>query len=173
MIIRQARLDDAGQICAIHNAIIRNTEITFTTKERREAEVAANIALRWSAFQVAEHDAQVVGFAYFGDFRAGPGYARTKELTIHLTRDARGHGTGRALLRRLEKVAIAHGVHVLVAGISAANPGGIAFHAACGFDEVGRLPEVGIKAGQWLDLVLMQKILPKGTDPADSDDAAG
>jgi L-amino acid N-acyltransferase len=173
MIIRQARLGDAEKICAIFNAIIRDTVITFTTKERRESEIAADVALRWTAFQVAEHDAQVVGFATFGPFRSGPGYTRTMELTIHLSPDARGHGTGRALLRRLEEVAIAQGVHVLVAGISAANPGGIAFHTACGFDEVGRMPEVGIKAGQRLDLVLMQKILPKVEDSADSGGAAG
>lgn len=173
MIIRQARLGDAAQICEIANAIIRETAITFTTRERREAAVAADIALRWTAFQVAEHDDRVVGFATFAPFRTGPGYARTKELSINLAPDARGHGTGRALLRRLEKVAIAQCVHVLVAGISSANPEAIAFHAACGFEKVGLMPEVGTKAGQRLDLVLMQKILPEADTPADSGDLAG
>ena len=59
----------------------------------------------------------------------------------------------------LEDAARAEGVHVLIAGISSANPGAIVFHTALGFAEVGRMPEVGRKQGQWLDLVLMQKIL--------------
>jgi phosphinothricin acetyltransferase len=62
-------------------------------------------------------------------------------------------------MERLQQVARSEGVHVLVAGISSANSGAIAFHSALGFAEVGRMPEVGHKWGQYLDLVLMQKIL--------------
>ncbi len=168
MTIRQARMDDAAEICAITNAMIRDTVITFTTKERSEAEIAADIALRWRAFQVAESDDKVVGFASFFPFRHGPGYARTRELTIHMADNSRRRGLGRALLQSLEQVAVEQGVHVLVAGISGANPQGIAFHAACGYDEVGRMAEVGFKAGQKLDLVLMQKILVRDVSDADS-----
>jgi len=168
MTIRQARMDDAADICTITNAVIRDTVITFTTKERSEADIGADIALRWRAFQVAESGGEVVGFASFFPFRNGPGYARTSEMTIHLAENARGQGLGRALLQKLEQVAVEQGVHVLVAGISGANPQGIAFHAACGYLEVGRMAEVGFKAGQTLDLVLMQKILVRAGSDADS-----
>ena len=160
MILRQARMGDAPAICAIANATIRDTLVTFTTKERSEAGVAADIALRGAAFQVVLRGDRVVGFATFGVFRDGPGYAHTKELSIQLATDARRQGMGRTLMQRLEQVAVEQGVHVLVAGISGANPQAQAFHAACGFDEVGRMAQVGFKSGQWLDLVLMQKVLP-------------
>jgi L-amino acid N-acyltransferase len=173
MIIRQARMEDVADICAITNAVIRDKVITFTTKERSNADIAAEIALHWRAFQVLEIDGKVAGFATFGPFRSGPGYARTSELTIHLAADARGQGMGRALLQELEQVAKDQGVHVLVAGISGANPAGIAFHAACGYAEVGRMGEVGFKAGQWLDLVLMQKNLADARVGADSAGAPG
>ncbi len=168
MTIRQARMDDVADICAITNAMIRDPLITFTTKDRSEAEIGAEIALRWRAFQVAESGGKVVGFASFFPFRSGPGYAQTSELTIHLAHKARGQGLGRTLLQKLEQVAVEQGMHVLVAGISGANPQGIAFHAACGYREVGRMAEVGFKAGQTLDLVLMQKILLRAGSDADS-----
>ena len=162
MILRRARMNDAAEVCAIINATIRDTLITFTTKERSEADIAADIAMRWDAYQVIVLDDHVVGFATYGAFRDGPGYAHTRELSIQLAPAARRQGFGHALMRRLEEVATAQGVHVLVAGISAANPQAQAFHAACGYVETGRMPQVGFKSGQWLDLVLMQKVLATG-----------
>lgn len=162
MILRPAGAGDAAAIRAIANAVIRDTLVTFTTAERTEAGIAGEIAARAPAYLVAELDRQVVGFATYGAFRSGPGYAFTREHTIQLAPAARGRGIGRALMARLEAVAAEAGVHVLVAGVSAANPGGIAFHAAIGYSEVGRMPQVGYKAGRWLDLVLMQKIIPPG-----------
>ena len=161
MNVRQAVQADAAGIARITNAIIRGSLITFTTRERSEGEIAADIAARGPGFVVAEANKEVVGFATFGPFRAGPGYAGTVEHSIQLAPEARGHGLGRALMERLERVARDNEIHVMVAAISGANPDGIAFHAAMGFVHAGRMPEVGFKAGRWLDLVLMQKILAK------------
>jgi phosphinothricin acetyltransferase len=133
--------------------------VTFTTDERSAAQIAEDIKARAPGYLVAEHDSHVIGFATYGPFRTGPGYAQTCEHTIQLSPDARGKGVGRALMSALQDIAQAQGVHVLVAGISSANPGAEAFHAALGYSKVGLMPEVGFKFGQRLDLVLMQKIL--------------
>lgn len=159
MNIRQAQAADAAAIVDITNAVIRDTLITFTTTERSVDSVSADIEARGPGYLVAEKNGRVLGFATFGPFRSGPGYAQSREHTIQLAPEIRGQGVGRALMRALEAAARAEGVHVLVAGISSANPGAIAFHAALGFTQVGCMPEVGFKWGKWLDLVLMQKIL--------------
>lgn len=159
MIIRRAHADDAKAICAISNALIRDSLITFTTDLRSEAATRAAIGTANGAFLVAEEGGSVVGFASFGPFRGGPGYAHTKEHSIQLAPEARGRGVGKKLMARLEEIALEHDVHVLIAGISGANPDGVGFHMTLGFTEVGRMPEVGRKSGQWLDLILMQKIL--------------
>ncbi len=169
MNIRQAVAEDAPEIAAIANAIIRDTLITFTTDERSVESVAAEIETRGPAFLVAERNGEVQGFATYGTFRAGPGYAQCCEHSIQLVQQARGQGMGRALMQALEDIAAASKVHVLVAGISSANPAAIAFHSAIGFEQVGRMPEVGFKWGQRLDLVLMQKILgPQSSVAPDS-----
>ena len=159
MRIRHACSGDAAAIAAIWNPIIDDTAITFTTARKTEAALAADIEARGAAFQVAEAEGAVLGFATYFPFRAGPGYARTKEHTILLAPQARGRGVGRALMTALEQAARAEGVHSLWAGVSGENPGGVAFHAALGFAPVAVLPEVGFKFGRFMDLHLMCKRL--------------
>lgn len=157
--VRPARAGDAAAVAEIWNAIIETTAITFTTDPKTTEALAADIAARGPAFQVAEADGQVIGFATYFPFRGGPGYARTMEYSINLRADARGRGAGRALVSALEDVARTRGVHSLIGGVSGENPGALAFHERMGFAQIARLPEVGFKFGRWMDLVLMQKFL--------------
>ncbi len=154
--IRAATPADALAIMAIWNAAIRDTTVTFSPVEKSVEEV---IALTATACSVVEEDGQVIAFARYFQFRSGPGYAHTAEHTILLHPSATGRGIGRTLLDALCDHARKVGFHSTVAAVSAENTAGVAFHAACGFSEVARLPEVGFKFGRWLDLVLMQKRL--------------
>ncbi|MEX0312352.1 MAG: N-acetyltransferase family protein [Tateyamaria sp.] len=158
--IRPATPTDAPWICDIWNGIIAQTHITFTTQRKNIADIETMIADR-----VVLTLPDKGGFATFGPFRGGPGYAATVEHTILLAEHARGQGQGAILFAALEDEARRSGVHVMVAGISGANPAAVAFHAAQGFEQVGHMPEVGRKDGQWLDLVLMQKRLEAGGTP--------
>jgi phosphinothricin acetyltransferase len=160
--IRPATEADVPGILAIWNPVIRDTLVTFTDLEKTPEAVAALLAERRAAghaFLVAEENGEVLGFATFGQFRGGPGYRHSFEHTILVASEARGRGLGRALIAALEEAARAAGGHVLLAGVSAANREGIAFHIALGYREAARLSEVGRKFGRWLDLVLMEKRL--------------
>ncbi|WP_432449614.1 GNAT family N-acetyltransferase [Aliiroseovarius marinus] len=156
--LRPASGADALAVQALWNLAIRDTLITFNAVEKSPDEVAQAIEDH-DAFIVAEDAGEVQGYAAFGPFRAGVGYAHTKEHSIMLAPSARGRGIGRALMQALENEARAQGVHSLIAGVSGSNPMGEPFHAAMGFQLVGRVPEAGQKWGGWHDLVLMQKIL--------------
>ncbi|WP_416916569.1 MAG: N-acetyltransferase family protein [Roseicyclus sp.] len=155
--IRAGRPEDAEAIAAIWNIIIRETSHTFTTAEKDPAALATQIGQQ--PYFVACEGGAVVGFVTWSQFRAGPGYAHTQEHSIHIARAARGRGLGRALMTRAEAEAKAMGHHSMIAGVAGENAGGAAFHAAIGYREIARLPQVGWKFGRWHDLVLMQKIL--------------
>lgn len=161
MIIRPARPEDAGAIIAFWNPLIRDTMVTFNPVQKTQAEVADSIRAKAAAghgFFVAE-DGGILGFASYGQFRAGTGYARAMEHTIILAPEGRGRGVGRALMAAIEDHARAQGYHSMIAGVSGGNPEGRAFHAAIGYAEVAVIPQVGWKFGRFWDLVLMQKLL--------------
>ncbi len=162
MDIRPALPDDCAAILAIWNPLIRDSHVTFNSEQKTVKMLCCDLANKAALnhpFLVATDGDAVLGFATYGRFRASNGYDRTMEHTIILPAQSHGKGLGRRLMTALEDHARAAGVHVLVAGISHRNPAGLRFHAAVGFAEVGRMPEVGQKFGQRYDLVLMQKII--------------
>lgn len=168
MIIRPATPADAEAVCAIANWVIRDTLATFNTVEKTPDQVHQQIAASNGSYLVAEQDGRVLGHAYFFPFRSGPGYRFTAEHTVHLLPAAQGKGAGRALMQALEGKAREAQIHVLIASVSSANPAAIAFHAALGYQETARMPELGCKNGLWLDTVFMQKILTPGIPAPDS-----
>lgn len=160
--IRAANSEDAAAVAGLWNHFIRETLVTFNSEERTSGDVARMIAEKAETGRcvlVAEARGALAGFATYGQFRDGVGYARTMEHTILLDETARGRGIGRALLTAIEGHARAGGAHSILAVISSGNPDGRAFHLALGYEEVATLREVGLKWGRWLDAHLMQKML--------------
>lgn len=160
--IRPAAEADIPGILAIWNPVIRDTTITFTPVEKTAVDLARMLADRAAAgfgFLVATDDRGVTGFATYGAFRSGPGYARSCEHSILLHPRAQGRGIGRTLIGAVCDHARSRGAHAMIGAVSGENTAGIAFHTAMGFAETGRLPSVGWKFGRWIDLVLMQKFL--------------
>jgi L-amino acid N-acyltransferase YncA len=164
--VRDATYDDLPALRALFNALIPTTTVAW-----RDHEATADEMASWFEQQhadghpvlVADHDGAVVGYTCWSTFRGGPrfpGYRHTVELTVHVDEGHHGQGVGRALLERLVDEAARRDVHALVAAVDADNAGSIAFHRSLGFAEVARMPEVGRKFDRWLDLVLLQRIVP-------------
>jgi len=154
--IRKATRADGPAIKAIWNNLINSTTVTFNPVAKTDADIATY--LQDHPVFVADVDG-VVGYASYGPFRSGAGYARTAEHSIVLTQAAQGHGHGRALMATVMQAASAEGITSLIAGISAENAQGVAFHHHLGFVQVGLIPGAGYKFGRAIDLVLMQKQL--------------
>ncbi|WP_438670812.1 GNAT family N-acetyltransferase [Pseudogemmobacter sonorensis] len=100
-----------------------------------------------------------MGFARYGQFRSGQGYARSMEHTIILSPAASGRGIGRRLMAAIEDHARASGIHLMIGAVSGENPDGRAFHEAVGYRLMGTIPAAGFKFGRHLDLWLLGKLL--------------
>jgi L-amino acid N-acyltransferase YncA len=164
--IREVDEQDAEAIAAIYaHHVLHGTasyDLEPLSVEETQAKVRRIVGAGWP-FLVAEHDGQVVGYAYVTQFRDRAAYAWTCENSIYVDSDRQGRGIGKALLQELCRCAEEFGFRQMVAVIGGAEPASIALHEACGFQEVGRLRSAGWKHGRWLDNVYMQLGLGKGS----------
>ncbi len=152
--IRTATDADAAHIARLWNGFIRDTTVTFTTLEKSHDQITTLIDSR--PVLVAETDG-FAGFATWGPFRAGPGYAHTAEVSVFAQHP--GDGSAQALLAAAESQARTQGIHVLIAGISGENARAIRFFQRQGYAKTAEMPQVGRKFERWLDLILMQKLI--------------
>jgi phosphinothricin acetyltransferase len=155
--------DDLTGILAIYNDVIATSTAVFSelevTLEDRATWVAGRREQGYPVLVVRDEHG-VAGFGSFGDFRTWPGYRTTVEHSVHVRADRRGDGLGTALLAALIERAAALGKHAMIAGVDADNLASLRLHERLGFVRVALLPEVARKFDRWLDLVLLELLLP-------------
>jgi L-amino acid N-acyltransferase YncA len=161
-IVRPSTAADILDITAIYARFVETTTATFEivapdqSEMRRRQQAVLNQNL---PYLVAELEGYVVGFCYASQFRPREGYRYTVEDSIYVRADCIGHGVGKALLSRLISECQARGCHSMVACICGVNVSSVALHASLGFHQAGLLPEAGLKFGEWLQLLIMQRPL--------------
>jgi len=163
MTVREARVADLESIDRIYDHYVFHSTCTAQLEP-------AGMPARTAWF--AEHDARhpivvaedesgvVLGWGSLSTYNRRAGYADTVEDSIYVAHDARRRGVGSAILEHLVRRAQKLGHHTIIAGVSGDQEPSMALHAKHGFVEVGRMREVVLKFGQWLDVVYLQRDLP-------------
>jgi phosphinothricin acetyltransferase len=160
--IRPAEEPDLPALTAIYNQVIASSTAVYSDAQVDVADRRAWwVARTGQGYPVLVADAGygVIGFSTFGDFRAWPGYRFSVEHSVHVAAGQRGGGVGRALVGALFPIAKSLGKHVMLAGVDGENAASIRFHERLGFEQAGRLRQVGFKFDRYLDLVFLQRFL--------------
>jgi L-amino acid N-acyltransferase len=160
--VRLATLEDAPVIRAIYNAEVLGSRVTFDLVPRTledQRQWLLEHAGAHPAVVAVDDDGRVRGFASVSPYRPRPAYRTTVEDSVYVDRDCRGSGVGRLLLSEVVALAADHGFHSVMARIVGSHEASIRLHEVCGFEKVGTEREVGRKFGQWLDVVVMQRLL--------------
>ena len=167
--IAAATSADAAEIAAIYAHHVRNGVATFEVDAPDAGEIAHRIAKVQNAGQpwlVARDGADIVGYAYAGQFHSREAYRFTCEDSIYLAHDRLGQGIGTALLGALLEAAEAAGFRQMIALIAGDEAPSLALHRRFGFVDAGRMRAVGRKHGRWLDVITMQRALGLGDGAA-------
>jgi L-amino acid N-acyltransferase YncA len=162
IIIRNAGQPDAGTIARIYNQGIEERGATFETEPRTADDIASKLADpdRYPFLVAADGD-EVIGWACLSAYRPRACYSGIGEFSIYLDRAARNRGVGRRLLTALLDAAREHGYWKLVSRVFPHNAASRALCRACGFREVGVYEKHGQLDGQWLDVVIVERLIPE------------
>lgn len=160
--VRPAAAHDAASIAGIYNQGIADRGATFETEPRSADDIAARLgdSSRFPLL-VAEDDGTVIGWAGLSSYRARACYAGIAEFSIYLARAARGRGVGSTLLEALVVAAREAGYTKLVSRVFPFNTASRALCRACGFREVGVYEKHGRLDGQWVDVVIVERLIPE------------
>jgi len=162
--IRSATEQDASDVSAIYEPIVRDTPISFETEPPTEEEMAGRIA-RSHEWLVFERDRHIIGYAYAAPFHGRAAYAWSVEISIYLAEGARGSGLGRKLLSGLLDRLALRGFVNAFAGISLPNPVSVGLFESFGFEKIAQQKNVGFKLGAWHDVGWWQLQLRNPSTP--------
>lgn len=164
---RHANSADADAIAAIYNQGIAERSATFETEPRSAADIVAKLAdgVRHPQLVAIADDGSVVGWAGLSDYRSRDCYAGIGEFSVYVDRDVRGAGLGRGLLEALVDAACERGYWKLVSRVFTFNHASLRMCRACGFREVGVYEKHGRLDGRWLDVVIVERLIPANLAP--------
>jgi L-amino acid N-acyltransferase YncA len=162
LLIRQAELRDAAAIAGIYNQGIADRGATFETEPRSVDDIKARLSdhVRFPTL-IAEDAGTVIGWAGLSIYRPRACYAGVAEFSIYLERAARGRGAGKTLLNALVETAREYGYWKLVSRIFPFNTASRALCRACGFREVGVYEKHACLDGHWMDVVIVERLIPE------------
>ncbi len=156
---RAAVPDDAEAIARIYNEGIEDRVATFETRPRSAEDVGG-----WfdgvHPIVVAEDGGRVLAFASTSTYRPRDCYAGIAEFSVYVAREARGRGAGRAAMEALIAESERAGFWKLVSRVFPQNTASLRLLKSLGFREVGRYEKHAKLDGAWLDVVIVERLLP-------------
>ncbi len=146
---------DWPAVADIYGQGIESGHATFETDvPSREAWDAAHLGV---GRLVAREGDLVLGWAALSAVSDRCVYGGVAEVSVYVDAAARGRGIGRRLLEALILASEEAGIWTLQAGVFPENEASLAIHRSCGFRMVGRRERLGRLAGEWRDVILLER----------------
>ncbi len=168
--IRSAAATDAARIADIYNQGIAARQATFEPTPRTADDIVDRLRERRFPLLVCEVEGCLLGWAGLSGYRSRACYEGIAEFSVYLDRAARGRGLGRRLLEALIADARRLGYWKLVSRVFTSNAASLALCRACGFREVGIYEKHARLDGHWLDVVIVERLIPENQQANQSAD---
>lgn len=158
--IRDAELNDLGNIIDIYNSTISGRMVTADTEP-----VSVDSRLRWfhehssstRPLWVVEHNGTICGWVSFQSFYGRPAYNATAEISIYLHPDFRGKKLGKFLIQYAIEACPNLQIKTLLGFIFGHNEPSIRLFSTFGFEKWAHLPKIAELDGIERDLLILGK----------------
>jgi phosphinothricin acetyltransferase len=155
--IRLALSSDVPELARIYNEAVVE-RIATADIEPRSLEERAQWFKQFDArnpIWVGEENGRVACYGALFSYSPKEGYRFATENSLYVSRDARGRGHGRAMLKHLIDEATRIGFRYVLARIFTHNETSIKLHAELGFRHLGLQKRIVEMDGRWYDVTLM------------------
>ncbi|MEV5148221.1 N-acetyltransferase family protein [Streptomyces sp. NPDC052727] len=161
--VRPAERQDLPRVQAIHQHYVSLGSATLE-EEPRPAQAWQALLDRLAEgslpFLVTAADDTVTGFIYAAPMHPGPAHRHVAQVSVYLAPDAVGRGVGSRLMSRFLQEARAAGLREIIALVNdMGSESTVRFLKRHGYTEAGRLRGMGMKDGQAIDTLLLQRSL--------------
>ncbi len=109
---------------------------------------------------IAEDEGTVLGWGALSPVSGRCVYGGVAEVSVYVSRAARGKGVGIALIEKLIQESEAEGIWTLQSGIFPQNQGSIRLHEKAGFRFIGKRERIAKLDGIWYDNLLFERRSP-------------
>lgn len=149
----QIRLFDPSDIEAIYDIYtyyVKNSTAIFDIVPKEKDEFRAEMfdISKEYPFFVAEHDDELIGYAYVHKAFAKEAYRFCVELSIYFKK-GNHYGMADTLLKKVEEACIQKKFKWIISCITDTNEKSINFHLKHGYVKTGSLPNCGYKWDEW------------------------
>ncbi len=155
--IRKMTLEDFPAVAKIYQEGIATGNATFqTTAPNWESWDKDH--LQYCRFVAENKAGEVVAWAALVPVSGRCVYAGVAELSVYVSKAARGLGIGRQLMEKLITESENNGIWTLQAGLFPENIGSMHLHLKTGFRQIGYRERVGqMSDGRWRDTLLFER----------------
>ena len=166
--VRASRDDDVEAMLAIYRYHARSGIGSLGSYEVDEPQLEdlrrrrKNMKSHRLPHLVADLAGAILGYAYVVPFRKRPAYRYAVKHSIYVHHAHLHQGIGRLLLAALIDACAAAGYRQMIGYIDNANQPSVRLHESFGFKQVGYLPSISFKFGQWADMIIVQRSLGPG-----------
>jgi phosphinothricin acetyltransferase len=178
LIVRRATADDAMGIAQVHAAGVATGLATLDAAAPAAADVRARLAAARPAHPtvVAVADDVVLAAAWLVPYSPRAAYDGVAEFSVYVDPASARMGLGTLVVGALLQAAERAGLHKVVGKVLAQNTASRALCARLGFREVGVHLRHGRVDGEWVDVVVVERLLgpaAAATEVGASGSAAG